>query len=64
MIDREEIARRLLVWWEATNPPDDRYTRLATSTREFLLGGSPDVPDIEKLRKDLEGERKPSDDPR
>jgi hypothetical protein len=30
------MARKLLVWWEATNHPDDEDSGLARDTRKFL----------------------------
>lgn len=53
LYERLETARRLLLWWEATNPPDDRQTRLARDTQLWLAGGSPDVPDIDEERKKI-----------
>ena len=47
---RLETARRLLSWWEATNPADDHDTRLSVNTREFLAGGLPQVPTLEEMR--------------
>jgi hypothetical protein len=47
VVERLEQAVRLLQWWDATNPPDDRDTRLAVQTRAYLSGQSVDVPELE-----------------
>jgi hypothetical protein len=43
---RVELATTLLEWWLATNPAEDRQTRLAKDTQAFLEGRTPDTPDI------------------
>jgi len=45
--DRLVMARKLLVWWEATNHPDDADSGLAIDTRKFLHQfADVDVPDL------------------
>ena len=44
LAQRLQTAIRLLEWWDATNPPDDRGTRLARETRAFLAGEQIEMP--------------------
>jgi len=44
--DRLVLARKLLVWWEATNHPDDQDSGLAIDTRKFLAFFDVEVPDL------------------
>jgi hypothetical protein len=44
LAQRLQIAMRLLQWWDATNPPDDRETKLARDTRAFLTGEEVELP--------------------
>jgi hypothetical protein len=44
LAQRLQIAMRLLQWWDATNPPDDRETKLARDTRAFLAGVDIELP--------------------
>lgn len=61
IIARNRQARLLLEWWEATNDPADRSTRLASDTRKWLAHLPTDVPSIDSaLAVDYESDLTPA----
>lgn len=52
IIERNRQARNLLEWWEATNDPADKHTKLASDTRKWLAHMPVEVPKLETVSND------------